>query len=136
MTALVAGEINRRDGLMDLAVGVVGPDGSQVLVFEGPNGALRREPETFAIPAEVAGLAIGQLDDHYAMDLAVAAGHELLIVHGRDRKLSLRLDPARTRSGQALSQSQQATVSPAAVDSLLVRARRALAKGISSGAQE
>jgi hypothetical protein len=64
---------------------------------------LQREPEAFAVPAEVADLAIGQLDDHYAMDLAVAAGNRLLIIHGRDRKLSL-------------SAGQQAQVRPATVN--------------------
>src|SRR5207244_5141980 len=34
-------------------------------------------------------LALGQLDDGYEMDLAVAAGSELVLVHGRDRKLSI-----------------------------------------------
>lgn len=95
VTALTVGDVNRRDGLADVVVGVVDlsgfskPDRSGVVVFEGPEGALRAEPEVLDAPAEVTGLAIGQLDDHYAMDLAVAAGQELLIIQGRDRKLSL-----------------------------------------------
>jgi hypothetical protein len=40
VTALIVGEINRRDGLTDVVVGIVGADGPEVLVFEGPNGAL------------------------------------------------------------------------------------------------
>ena len=103
VTALVVGEINRRDGLADVVVGVAGPAGPQVLVFEGSQGALRSAPETFPAPAEVTALALGQLDDHYAIDLAVAAGHELLIVHGRDRKLSL-------------DATQRTAVPPATVD--------------------
>ena len=89
VTAMVAGEINRRDGLDDVVVGVSGKQGSRVLVFEGPEGALRANPEVFDLPAEATSLALGQLDDSYEMDLAIAAGHELMIVHGRDRKLSL-----------------------------------------------
>lgn len=85
VTAWAVGEINRRDLLADLVVGVVGPGGPQVLVFEGRAGALRVEPEVLPLPAEATALALGQLDEHYAFDLAVAAGNEVLIVHGRDR---------------------------------------------------
>ncbi|OIO88290.1 MAG: hypothetical protein AUK03_16585 [Anaerolineae bacterium CG2_30_64_16] len=89
VTALTVGEINRRDGLADLVVGVDGDAGPQVLAFEGPGGALRSAPEVFEVPAKVTALALAELDGHFAMDLAVAAGRELLIIHGRDRQLSL-----------------------------------------------
>jgi hypothetical protein len=89
VTALVTGEINRRDGLDDVVAGIVGLDGPQLLVFEGPEGALGGKPEAFALPGEATALALGHLDGDYMVDLAVAAGSELLIVHGRDRKLSL-----------------------------------------------
>ncbi len=89
VTALVTGEINRADGLTDVVVGITGPDGPQVLVFEGPSGALKGQPEAFSLAAEATALALGQLDDNYEMDLAIAAGSELMIVHGRDRRLSL-----------------------------------------------
>ena len=103
VTAMAAGEINRADGLADLAVGVTGREGPQVLVFEGPGGAFRREPETIILPAEAASLALGQLDSSYEYDLAIAAGNEMLIVHGRDRKLSL-------------DEKRQAEVKPAILD--------------------
>ena len=89
VTAMVAGEINRRDGLDDVVVGLSGESGSKVLVFEGFEGALRANPEVFDLPAEATSLALGQLDDSYEMDLAIAAGRQLMILHGRDRKLSL-----------------------------------------------
>jgi hypothetical protein len=89
VTALVTGEINRRDGLDDVVVAVNGQDGPKALVFEGPEGALRAKPETFDLPAEASALALGQLDDDYPIDLAIAAGRELMIARGRDRKLSL-----------------------------------------------
>src|SRR5439155_1266072 len=56
----------------------------------------------FDMPAQVAALALGQLDNEYTMDLAVSAGDELVIVHGRDRKLSL-------------DETERAKVSPALV---------------------
>src|SRR5207253_5035965 len=42
-----------------------------------------------ALPTPATSFALGQLDDSYEMDLAVAAGNDLVIVHGRDRKLSI-----------------------------------------------
>ncbi|HJZ68698.1 MAG TPA: VCBS repeat-containing protein, partial [Blastocatellia bacterium] len=84
VTAMTTGDINRRDGLEDVVVGIVGVDGPQVLIFEGPDGVLKATPEAIPLPVEATALAIGQLDDSYEIDLAIAAGHELLIAHGRD----------------------------------------------------
>jgi len=88
LTALTTGEFNRRDGLRDIVLGVEAPDGPGIVSFEGPNGAIRSRPEIFSAPATVTSLALGQFDDDYQQDLAVAAGDQLLLVHGRDRKLS------------------------------------------------
>ncbi|MFQ5741783.1 MAG: FG-GAP repeat domain-containing protein, partial [Acidobacteriota bacterium] len=88
-TALVAGEVNRRDGLQDLVVGVVTDEGPRLLVFESLKGALRDEPEVFDLPFAATDFAIGHLDGNYPLDLAVAAGQQLMIVHGRDRRLYL-----------------------------------------------
>lgn len=87
VTALAVGEINRRDGLDDVVVGVIGKQGPQVLVFEGPEGALHSQSEIIDVAAKVAGLALGALDEDGLIDMAVAAGDSLLIIHGRDRKL-------------------------------------------------
>lgn len=88
-TAFIVGEINRRDGLEDLVVAVDGDDGPKALVYEGPTGALRARPEAFPLPASATALVLGQLDADSDRDLAVAAGRELLLIHGRDRRLSL-----------------------------------------------
>src|SRR5215813_1654681 len=97
VTAFAIGEMNRRDGLEEVVVAVKGQQGAKVLVFESPDGAFEDSPEEFALPAEASSLALGQLDNEANLDLAVAAGRGLVIIHGRDRKLSL-------------SQEQQATV--------------------------
>ena len=89
VTALVTGEINHTDGLTDLAVGIVGPDGPEVIIFEGPEGALRTKPEAFTLSAPATALAFGQLDEESPADLAIGAGRDLVVVHGRDRRLSL-----------------------------------------------
>jgi len=89
VTAVASGDVNRADGLTDVIVGATGDDGPKVLLFEGPEGALKSKPEIFPLPAEGAALATGRFDSDYLGDFAVATGHELVIVHGRDRKLSL-----------------------------------------------
>jgi hypothetical protein len=88
VTALTSGEVNRADGLTDVVVAVAAGRGARVLVYEGPEGALRSDPEVFPAASPVTSLALGQFDDVYTRDLAVASGAELLVFHGRDRKLS------------------------------------------------
>ncbi|MGH9944285.1 MAG: FG-GAP repeat domain-containing protein, partial [Pyrinomonadaceae bacterium] len=89
LTALTTGEMNRPDGLADVLVGVESGGRAQVLVFEGPRGALKASPETFRMPARVNSLALAQFDDGYESDLVAAAGDQLVLVRGRDRKLSV-----------------------------------------------
>ncbi|HXU37793.1 MAG TPA: FG-GAP-like repeat-containing protein [Blastocatellia bacterium] len=97
VTALVTGDINRRDGLEDVIVAVNGRGGPKLMVFEGSQGALKAKPEIFDLPAEATALALGRLDDSYPIDIAVGAGNELIVVHGRDRSeavAELRRGPA------------------------------------------
>src|SRR5829696_7494257 len=89
ITAFVTGEINRADGLPDIVIGVVNPTGAQVMVLESPVGAMGARPEAFALAVEATAFALGQFDERAETDLAVAAGTELVIISGRDRKLSL-----------------------------------------------
>jgi hypothetical protein len=89
VTALATGEVNRADGLADVVVGIGGSDDSRVLIFEGPQGALRSQPEIIPLPDDVTALALGQLDEDYPIDLAMAANHQVLIMHGQDRRLSV-----------------------------------------------
>jgi CSLREA domain-containing protein len=103
VTSLISGEINRADGLADLILGVSAGDESTALVYEGAEGALKAKPEIFLLPAEAKALALGRMDNDHLFDLAVGAGRKLLIVHGRDRRLSL-------------DKERQAEVSPAIID--------------------
>jgi len=106
VTALVVGEINRRDGLNDIVAGIDGEAGAKALVFEGPEGALKANPEEFTLPAAATSLALGQLDVEYEYDLAIATGKELMLVSGRDRKLSL--DAGRQATVKAAEVNTQA----------------------------
>ncbi|MEO6391900.1 MAG: VCBS repeat-containing protein, partial [Pyrinomonadaceae bacterium] len=89
VTAFATGEVNRYDGLMDIVVGAETKNGPKVLVFECPKGALRGMPEVIDITNAPTAIAIGQLDQEFPIDVAVANGSDLTIIWGRDRKLSL-----------------------------------------------
>lgn len=97
VTALAVGEINWRDGLEDVVVGIKAGEGGQALVYQGSQGALRAQPEFFDFAAPVSALALGELDGEYPMDLAVASGSELVIIHGQDRNLSSRASAGLSR---------------------------------------
>jgi hypothetical protein len=89
VTALAAGDVNRRDGLIDLLVATDGEGGPRLHVFEHANGALRSGPESFALPAAATSVAVGQLDEGAEIDFVAAAGDQLIVVQGRDRRTSL-----------------------------------------------
>jgi len=85
ITALTTGEMNRVDGLIDIAVSIASQSGPQVLIFQGGLGAVNAQPEVVPLPAPATALALGSLRDDHIADLAIAAGRELVIVYGRDR---------------------------------------------------
>src|SRR5262249_15293434 len=99
VTAMIGGDVNRRDGLADLLIGVNQGSSSSLLVYEGSEGALKSQPEVFSLPGDATALAVGQFDDDPMIDFAAASGRKLTIVHGRDRKLSL--DATRSKVSQA-----------------------------------
>jgi len=82
VTALAVGDVNRRDGLVDVVVGVEDGPGGQVLVFEGPEGALRAEPVLAAVPAPVTDLALTRVGADGPVDVVGAAGQGVVVVHG------------------------------------------------------
>jgi hypothetical protein len=92
VTALASGEVNRRDGLADVVVAVQAAGGPQILVFEHPAGAFAAPPEIIALDSAATALVLGQLDAEFGIDLAVASGREIMIVHGRDRHRAGRVE--------------------------------------------
>jgi hypothetical protein len=85
VTAMTAGEFRALDGWTDIAVGVEGPSGPALLIFDGAN-ALQGEPMSFRLSAAATAVEIAGLDDDSFQDLAVAAGSEVDIIHGWGRK--------------------------------------------------
>jgi hypothetical protein len=85
VTALTAGEFRALDGWTDVAVGVEGLSGAALLIYDGVNG-LSGDPMTFQLGAPATGVQIAGLDNDSFMDVAVAAGSEVDIVHGWGRQ--------------------------------------------------
>ncbi|HSB09838.1 MAG TPA: HYR domain-containing protein [Blastocatellia bacterium] len=84
VTALITGSVNDQDGLADVIVGIDSPSGSSILIYEGAKSILETEPESHPLPAKASSLALGRLDEDRFEDLAVLAGGQVLILHGRD----------------------------------------------------
>ncbi|MEM9530297.1 MAG: CSLREA domain-containing protein [Pseudomonadota bacterium] len=82
ITALTAGEMNRRDGLPDLLVAVGGKPGPQLLVFQSSAGAVAAEPLVLPLPATAQALAVGELDGSFGADAVIAAGGDLVLLRG------------------------------------------------------
>ncbi|HLA10003.1 MAG TPA: hypothetical protein VJ023_05250 [Pyrinomonadaceae bacterium] len=89
VTALTVGEFRAADGRNDVAVGVTGPAGPEVLIFDGAAGGIAGEPLRYALNTEATAVEFGELDNDPFMDLGVAAGSEIAIVHGWGRKTSV-----------------------------------------------
>ena len=85
VTAMTAGQFRAADGWTDIAVGVAGPSGPALVIFDGEN-ELSDEPMTFSLSAPAVAVQFGSLDNDSFQDVAVAAGSEVDIIHGWGRK--------------------------------------------------
>jgi CSLREA domain-containing protein len=92
ITAAVTGEIGRADGQSDIAVAITSENGSELLVYEHPEGAFKHAPEIFQLAAPADAIAIGNLDDDFYADIAVASGNQLTIIQGRGQAYPWDLD--------------------------------------------
>ncbi len=91
LTAFLVGEINRRDLREDVIVGVETNEGPRLVIFQSPwgafNGGQRVKPEILDLPHSPSDLTLGDMDEDCMLDLAVAAGNEVILFQGRDRRL-------------------------------------------------
>src|SRR5688500_10771549 len=85
VTALGAGEFRAADGFTDVAVGVSGQGGESLLIFDAAEG-LSDVLVQYQLAEPALGIEFGGLDDDPFMDIAVASGSEILVVHGWGRK--------------------------------------------------
>src|ERR1043165_3964664 len=86
VTSLAAGEFRAADGLTDLAVGVSGPGGDSLMIFDGAGDGLSKALAQYQLSAPASAIEFGGLDNDSYMDIAVADGSELTVVHGWGRK--------------------------------------------------
>ncbi|HUS11915.1 MAG TPA: VCBS repeat-containing protein, partial [Pyrinomonadaceae bacterium] len=91
VTAVAAGEFRAPDGRADLAVGIDGPSGPQVLIYDGANG-VSGEPMRLALANRATSLEFGEVDDSPFRGLAVATGSEIDVIHGWGRKVPAQLE--------------------------------------------
>ena len=88
VTALAAGEFRAADGITDLAVGVSGPGGNALMIFDAADG-LSNALAQYQLSQPASGIELGGLDDDPFQDVAVAAGDGVFVVHGWSRKESV-----------------------------------------------
>ena len=89
VTALAAGEFRAADGFTDVAVGVSGPGGNVLLIFDGAAEGLSQALMEYQLAEPASAIEFGGLDDDPFLDVAVAAGKEITIVHGWGRKVEV-----------------------------------------------
>ena len=83
VTSLAIGEINRHDGAADIAVGVVGSNGSRLLVFDSAKGGLGAAPVELALPGPAEFLVLADFNGDYVGDIGIQVQQRLLILDGR-----------------------------------------------------
>ena len=83
LTAMATGHIGRGDSSPDVAVGVVGINGPELLIYKGALGGLFAPPVAYSLDAEATSLKIGNLDDDPYGDVAIVADGSLFILHGQ-----------------------------------------------------
>src|ERR1041384_4995800 len=89
LTALAAGEFRAADGVTDLAVGVSGPSGDALLIFDGAGDGFSNPLVQYQLDGPASDIEFGSLDDDPFADVAVADGDEVTVVHGWGRNESL-----------------------------------------------
>ncbi len=82
VAALRAGEVNRRDGLADLAVAIGDVRGGSLLLYQSSAGAFGDAPAAVPLPGRAREVAFGELVGILGRDVAVATGAGLVVVRG------------------------------------------------------
>lgn len=85
VTAFLSADVNRADLLPDLVVGVLGPGGPELDIYESPWRSDDAKPEIVPLPAPAVRLAAGELDGVPGVDVAAACGADVVTISGVDR---------------------------------------------------
>ena len=89
VTAMAAGQFRAADVFTDIAVGVSGSDGHSLLIFDDAATGFTDAVVQQALAEPASAIEFGGLDGDPFLDVAVAAGRELLVVHGWGRKTAV-----------------------------------------------
>lgn len=89
LSRMVVGEINHPDDLADIVVGIERESATEILVYEGPEGAWKADPESVRRGGSITTLALGDLDGDFERDLVIGIDRGLEVLRGRDRKPAL-----------------------------------------------
>ena len=89
LSHLLVGDVNHPDAIADIVAAVEKEGRTEVLVYEGAEGAWSAKPEVVRRGAPVTTLAIGDLDGDFNQDLTIGIERGLEVVRGRDRALSI-----------------------------------------------
>ncbi len=93
ISALEAGEFAALDGRTDVAVGVIGANGPSVQVYAASDADKFSAPSSeIRLSAPALAITFGALDDDPFVDLAIASGSEITIVHAAGRKATTPLE--------------------------------------------
>lgn len=84
ITALAASDVNRLDGLPDLMIGVSGENGAQLQIFQGLGDILSVAPQIESLGSPAESVAVGQLNQDFFADIAVATSGGVIILSGND----------------------------------------------------
>jgi predicted outer membrane repeat protein len=87
ITSLNTGEFRAPDGWTDVAVGVVGPTGPELLIYDGLDG-VTGEPMHLRLSAPATAVEFGEVDSTPFKGVAVATGNQVEVIHGWGRKQS------------------------------------------------
>src|SRR5438552_655815 len=84
VTAFLTGFVNGVAGLPGVVLGIDGPSGAQALIYHSGVALFNDSPDVISLSDEATALALGHLDETFRMDLAIAAGNQLQIVHSEE----------------------------------------------------
>ena len=92
LTALAAGEFRAADGKRDVALGISGPGGSQLFIYDGAKGGVTESPMQFQLASEASVIRFGGIDGDAFIDAVVGTDGDLTIIHGWGRQQTPALD--------------------------------------------